>query len=356
MASHPQGVTMDDGLVVKHITLPILAIMMISGNGILIFVTLRNKSLRTVTNYFIVSLALSDLLMGCPVLPLLVAAEEGLLGHSPLTCLVVFCMAITQVLVSCLVLMSIAVERYIAIVRPLWHHTMLGTRNAIVIIAMCWIYALFVGSLPLFGWNAVRFYDDVDADSDPNGTTRGDTFQCRYHTVITGSYAAFMYPGHFVLLWVCLIILYGQIYIRSRDRGSKDNSNVRRLSSLSLRPVGVPLRRAKENWRALRIIAVIVGYFLLSWMGMVIWYGFWFKGFTLEHVVRANMPLPMWFYSISVTLAFGNSAVNPFIYGLGNRSVRRACLKLFSCKDLHRRPSASPVYQGVSVRSAVTAV
>lgn len=37
--------------------------------------------------------------------------------------------------------------------------------------------------------------------------------------------------------------------------------------------------------------------------------------------------LPPWFYNISITLAYGNSAVNPFLYGFGNRSVRR-CLSI----------------------------
>ena len=342
---------MENPLVAKHITLPILAVGMVFGNGLLICVTLKNKSLRTVTNYFIVSLALSDLLMGCPVLPLMVAAEEGALGESPMTCLAVFSVAITQVLVSCLVLMSIAVERYIAIVRPLWHHTMLTTRNAMVIIAICWIYSLIVGCLPLLGWNAIPYsarqhiFDEKNV-SWPN-KTRNRTFTCRYHTVITGSYAAFMYPGHFVLLWVCLIVLYGQIYLRSRNQHSKDN--VRRLS-MSLRPVGVPVRRAKENWRALRIIALIVGYFLVSWLGLVVWYGIWFKGFTVEYVENPTTPLPLWFYNVAVTLAFSNSVVNPFIYGLGNRSVRKAYIKLFLCRKFRQQRGGSHFYRGVSVR------
>lgn len=44
--------------------IPILAVLMILGNGSLILVTLRHKKLRTVTNLLIASLALSDLLMG----------------------------------------------------------------------------------------------------------------------------------------------------------------------------------------------------------------------------------------------------------------------------------------------------
>ena len=84
-------------ILAKHVALPILSILMIAGNSLLIYVTLRHKHLRTVTAYFIASLALTDLMMGCIVVPLMVAAEVGAFGHSPTVCLTVFCLAISEV-------------------------------------------------------------------------------------------------------------------------------------------------------------------------------------------------------------------------------------------------------------------
>ena len=74
--------TMGGELTVKHVCLPVLSVIMVLGNGMLIYITVRYKHLRTVTNFFIISLALSDLLMGLVFLPLLVAVEEGVLGNS----------------------------------------------------------------------------------------------------------------------------------------------------------------------------------------------------------------------------------------------------------------------------------
>ena len=84
-------------ILAKHVALPILSILMILGNSLLICVILKHKHLRTVTAYFIVSLALTDLMMGCIVVPLMVAAEGGAFGHSPIVCLTVFCLAISDV-------------------------------------------------------------------------------------------------------------------------------------------------------------------------------------------------------------------------------------------------------------------
>ena len=84
-------------LLAKHVALPIMSIFMIVGNSLLIYVTIKHKHLRTITAYFIVNLALTDLMMGCLVVPLMVAAEEGLFGKSPTVCLTIFCLAIAEV-------------------------------------------------------------------------------------------------------------------------------------------------------------------------------------------------------------------------------------------------------------------
>ena len=251
--------------------------------------------------------------------------------------------------------MMIAVERYISIVWPLRHHVIVSKRNAVLIIVCLWIYGFIVGSLPLLGWNSLEgFYEQestqVDtvvpcspkgnltmAFSERNTSSRYSTFKCLYQNVISGSYAGFMYPGHFVVMWIIMLILYGRIYLITRSKTS-DNSvqnGVRRLSEALLQkdesPLGKkPSKRVKENWKAMKILAIIVGYFIFSWMGMVIWYSFLFKGFTLDRVPQEEPVLPYWFYNVSIILAFGNSVLNPFIYGLGHRSVRKAFLMTLS--------------------------
>lgn len=339
---------MNEEVGLKHVTLPIISILMIFGNGVLIVVTLRNKNLRTVTNFLVASLALCDLLMGCLVIPLLVLAEEGLLGHSPKVCLAVFCLTISNLLVSCLMLMAIAVERFVAIVCPLRHHALSTTRNAAMVIAFCWTYSIVVGCLPLAGWN-VATSAHATSVSDPgtvtsegssknstSGLHRGNESEdeCRYHTVIGGSFAAFMYPGHFVPLWALMLVLYGQIYMRSRGYiGLAVQRNVRRWSTSMAQKNsphssrGGKSQRAKENWRAMRILAVLVGYFVLSWLPVVIWYGTLYRGFTVEDARHIEPILPYWFYNMGVTLAYGNSAVNPILYGFGNRSIRKSLLR-----------------------------
>ena len=219
-----------------------------------------------------------------------------------------------------------------------------------LIIVICWIYGLVIGSLPLLGWNSIDGFNTKNIQPEefsPCGAKMNCTealntsegvqiFRCLYQNVISGSYAGFMYPGHFVIMWIIMIVLYGHIYLKTRNRTSASNSpnGLRRLS-LSFKRSNSSgkkyTKRIKENWKAIRILAVIVGYFIFSWLGMVIWYGALFKGFTLDRVRHEEPPLPYWFYNVAIILAFGNSVLNPLIYGLGHRSVRKAFLATISC-------------------------
>lgn len=267
---------------------------------------------------------------------------------------------------SCLILEAIAIERLIAVVCPLRHHTLSTTRNACGIILGCLGYAIVIGAMPLAGWNVV---DDTDAPINAsivarttlNGTTihpLSSFGDCRFDTVVGASYVAFLYPGHFVPLCVIMLVVYIQVYLHSRGRRAGPlrrssysidvHHNVRRLSvvmrssisragnktSESVRTTA----RAQENWRAMRILIVVVGYFLVSWIPVVVWYCTLFRGFSLESARDVDPLLPIWFYNISITLAYGNSAVNPFLYGFGNRSVRRCVL--LTVRQLRRRLTA----------------
>ncbi len=377
-----------DDLALKHISLPVLCICMVTGNSLLLYIILSRKVLRTVTNTFVLSLALSDLLLGLVVLPLMVLAEAGVLGRSPMACLGVFSVAIAQVLVSCLTMLVIALERFLAITRPLHHHAFLTTTRAFIIIICVWVYSCLVGALPLLGWNALgawgsdnstgtsqngdmdthtayRERHDPVTDSPLSSTESWErqavsttSTPCRYNTVVGGSFAAFMYPGHFTPLWLAMIVLYAHIYMRSRNQHS--STKVRRLS-MCMHKRHQNSVRTRENWRAIRVLAVVVGYFILSWLPVIVWYGLLYDGFRTEYALR-NKPrgLPMWFYNVSITLAFGNSAVNPFLYGLASRGIRREWKKMCVCWGDSLRATCCPTAwrtdRASSVQSALPLV
>lgn len=72
----------------------VLILLIVGGNGLVCLSVCTERALKTTTNYFIVSLAVADLLLALLVLPLYVYSEVRLLGHCGLW---VFCPGILKV-------------------------------------------------------------------------------------------------------------------------------------------------------------------------------------------------------------------------------------------------------------------
>lgn len=109
---------------------------------------------QVVQNYFIVSLAVADILVALCVMPFHIINTA--LGHWPfsalfcnawLTCDILMCTA------SILNLCAIAVDRYRAIHDPLNYVRMRTKRRVLVGVALVWIVSAAISVPPLLGWN-----------------------------------------------------------------------------------------------------------------------------------------------------------------------------------------------------------
>ncbi|GIY20190.1 neuropeptide FF receptor 2 [Caerostris extrusa] len=91
----------------------------ICGNVLVCYVVFRNKSMHTVTNFFITNLALSDILLctfAVPFTPLYMFMSEWVFG-SVLCHLVPYAQGVS-VYISAFTLMSIAIDRFFVIIYP----------------------------------------------------------------------------------------------------------------------------------------------------------------------------------------------------------------------------------------------
>ena len=103
-------------------TLTIIALIAVGGNLLVLLAVFLNKSLRTVTNYFIVSLAFADLLLGILVLPFAIALlveRKWIFGKT--LCDIWACTDVVLCTASICSLCAISVDRHIGVTRPLHH-------------------------------------------------------------------------------------------------------------------------------------------------------------------------------------------------------------------------------------------
>ena len=124
------------------------------GNGLTLFVIIRSRALHDVTGIFLANLAVADLLQSILGMPLIATSafhNKWIFGDILCTLSGItnslFCIA------SMLTLSAISLDRWLAIVYPLHHHTVLTISRAKCIIIYVWLQALLVALFPTFGWS-----------------------------------------------------------------------------------------------------------------------------------------------------------------------------------------------------------
>lgn len=158
--------------------LSIVIVVVIIGNTLVILAVITTRRLRTVTNCFVMSLAVADWLVGVFVMPPAVAyALMGKLllrhqsGHERCTHLISFSFPIDKwklgrilchiwvsldillCTASILSLCAISVDRYLAVTRPLsYSRRRRSKRLAFSMILVVWLSSALITCPPIFGW------------------------------------------------------------------------------------------------------------------------------------------------------------------------------------------------------------
>ncbi|KAG7261751.1 hypothetical protein CRUP_014740 [Coryphaenoides rupestris] len=135
----------------------IIALVAIVGNLLVCLAVSRNRRLRTVTNYFLVRSGrvyrnpprLADFLVGLVAIPCAVLTDLGRPHHDLPLCLVLLSILMVLTQSSILSLLAVALERYVAILRPFHYQRVMSPRNARLALVVTWSLALVSGSVPL---------------------------------------------------------------------------------------------------------------------------------------------------------------------------------------------------------------
>ena len=117
-----------------------VSILGVGGNAVVCYTVLGHDRMRTVTNYFIVNLAISDILMAVVCVNLTLYATLYMVWPFGVPmCKITFFVQSLSVSVSIFTLVAISLDRYVAIMYPLRPRM---TSHQTVIIALCiWLFA-----------------------------------------------------------------------------------------------------------------------------------------------------------------------------------------------------------------------
>ncbi|CAF93754.1 unnamed protein product, partial [Tetraodon nigroviridis] len=131
----------------------LMAVLAVLGNVLVCWAVGLNSNLQTVTNLFVVSLAVADVAVGLLAIPFAIIISTGICAHF-LGCLFLACFVLILTQSSIFSLLAIAVDRYVAISNPLRYSSLVTGQRAKVIISVCWLLSFVIGLTPLLGWNS----------------------------------------------------------------------------------------------------------------------------------------------------------------------------------------------------------
>ncbi|XP_038064379.1 alpha-1A adrenergic receptor-like [Patiria miniata] len=339
----PEGNVNITRVLLASIALLIINLAVIIGNILVLLAVYCERALRTVTNYFIVNLAIADLLLGTLVLPFSGAFE--VIHYWPFGG--AFCDIWAAVDVLCCTasinsLCCISVDRYIGVTKPLKHRLIMTPRRAVMLNIFVWLISFGIAVGPLFGWRPVKTSDMECPLSDSIG------------------YVFFSVAGSFYIPSTIILILYFRIYravsretktiqARSRRRyGDTENGHARHvilrihvgnkrhsgencnrrsdgLSSGSSRSRNLSQRTATFNRekKVAKTLGIVVGVFIICWLPF-----FFFLPLTS---VCQSCKLPDVVFTFFFWLGYCNSCVNPVIYAMSNLTFRKAFRKIITC-------------------------
>ncbi|XP_034113686.1 histamine H2 receptor [Drosophila nasuta] len=290
------------GLLVWVIINAIIFVFILGGNILTIVAVRTCRNLRSViSNLFILSLAVSDFIVGL-ALPYHVAFYMdmgGYLGRLRGLCLLRFFLFICACCVSILTLISIAVDRYIAVMYALHYRRYMTRRMAYLIITCNWCLGALVALIPIF-WNKW---------SESQG--------CEFDEVLLPWYVAGIITPGFVVIWICMLVFYWRIMREA-------SKQAQRLRHSVVYNTHSPHSMLHPDWKSVQIVVFIMGCFTLCWLPY-----FCVAIAQLFSVCRSSSMI----YKTAFSLAIANSALNPIIYSWKNSGFRRAFAQTLCCKS-----------------------
>lgn len=135
----------------------LLSLITIIGNVLVMVAFKIDKTLQTISNYFLLSLAVADFLIGCISMPLsLIYIVVHVWPLGPIACDIWLAIDYLNSNASVLNLLLISFDRYFSVTRPLTYRAKRTTRRACVFIAFAWIISTLLWPPWIFAWPSIE--------------------------------------------------------------------------------------------------------------------------------------------------------------------------------------------------------
>lgn len=283
-----------EGLKPEAIAFLLVCVLIVIENAIVLLAIWKNKKFHVPMYYLLGSLTLSDLLAGFTYMVNIVTSGAKTLNMTPVLWFLREGGVFIMLAASVISLLAIAIERHVTMVRMKPYQ---GDKQGrmFALIGASWVLSIFLGVLPVLGWNCMGLLD-----------------QCS--TVLplyAKSYILFCITVFSAIL-MSIVVLYVRIFRIVK-------CNTQRLASAPQRK-GL-YRKSQKYMALLKTVTIVLGVFIICWLPLFIL-------LLLDFCCPAKSCSVLFKADYFLGIAMLNSLLNPIIYTLTSKDMRRAILRL----------------------------
>ena len=254
------------------IILIIFGFVTVVGNVLVCLVYVKDplKNLRTVSNFFVVNLAVADILVGVTVEPLNASSFWEKENREILFAFYVF--AILSCVCSILNIAALMMDRHLAVSKPFKYRFIVTSRRVKLSLFVIWLYSVHFSLLPVLGWR-------------------------------TKSFQIYLYCfGVLLPTGIMLVCYYGLLRILKKKTEAIKMSSCNK-ESISLKKIISRERRVSTT------VLIMLMVFLFAWCPFVV------VDFILVFCTKCRSGKSLRLArDITLTLGFFSSGVNPILY------------------------------------------
>ena len=350
---------LSEDIAISAIPLAFLIVFTIFGNVLVCVAFYLCRDLRTVTNYFVVSLAVADLLVGFLCMPFwftyIIKQRPNRRQDLELYTLWI-CLDIVSGTSSIMNLVAISVDRFYAITSPFNYHVKLTKKRALFCIVLVWLYSIVVASLrilrrgnwygyfvacasfflplPILVYSYARIFRVAHKQGlKMGGGSRGQLV----HEISEVEHDQKNGEAGETDVFVNAKsrVTYSMTSRNSYSLAPRNSSNASRFIFHKVRPrlnsqssVRQMRRVLHTDLKAAKTLAIVMGAFIACW-----------SPFIITMLISVSCGLNCITLQVATAmkwLHYSNSAVNPVIYTLLNRHFRAAFRRIL-CRYVSSR-------------------
>ncbi|CAB0044329.1 unnamed protein product [Trichogramma brassicae] len=311
------------------------------GNISTCIVIARNKSMHTATNYYLFSLAISDLLLlfcGLPV-EIYVVWFKYPYVFGETFCVLRGVAAETSTNASVLTITAFTAERYVAICHPFLSHTMSKLSRAIKLILVIWLIALAFAVPLALPFGLVQYSPRPE---DVLCQFKGEIFK---HSFELSTLLFFIVPMTLIMVLYVLIglklkksTILTKVNRHQQQHHHKRSDVTGKKTSRSR--VDRNCRHSRSTRRVLKMLVAVVVAFFICWapfhmQRLIATYGKkeHFEDYSKESSIKIQMLYAIFTY-VSGVFYYISTTINPILYNIMSHKFREAFMETLakSCR------------------------